>query len=551
MTKKILYNTQAREALLAGINKLADAVKVTLGPKGRTVAIDIMTLNPKITKDGVTVARSIVLKDRAEDMGAQLVRNVASRTNEIAGDGTTSSSVLTQAIANEGHKLISTGFDPMNLKRGLDLGLSKVLAFIDERKIQVTTDEEILNVATVSTNHDKELAKNIVDAILSVNKSGVVLLEEGKNTFETKTHLIKGFKFEKGFVSTKFVRSNFDKMLVEFENPLVFVTHEKIISIPDVCHILDLAIAAKRPIVIVCNEILKDALEIVLFNLVNHGIRSVVIESPFNDQHKEAFLSDLCAKTSAKIVGRDTGMTLKETRFEDLGSAEKIIVSGSDTLIVTNNEMSELIQEKITQTETLLKVAELSSDKDYLNKRMSRLKGQFATIALGGKNDTEIKERKDRAEDALNATWAALEEGILPGGGVTLLYASEALRNDAEINALTDLEIKAGVEILRKALIAPVKTIASNAGLNGDVVVKDILTEKAISNNYHVGYDALNNKLCDLMACGIIDPAKVVKAALSDACSIGGLIITTETLVVVDETKDKTLFISNPASLGA
>ena len=527
--KQVYFNTDARDRMLKGVNVLANAVKVTLGPKGRNVVIEKSFGAPRSTKDGVSVAKEIELEDRFENMGAQMIREVASKTNDKAGDGTTTATVLAQAIVVEGMKSVAAGMNPMDLKRGIDKAVTKVIAEIKDSSKKVTSNEEIAQVGTISANGDDEVGKMIAKAMDKVGNEGVITVEEAK-TAETELDVVEGMQFDRGYLSPYFI-TNADKMQVELEEPLILLHEKKLSSLQAMLPILEAVVQSGRPLVIIAEDIEGEALATLVVNKLRGGLRVAAVKAPGFGDRRKAMLEDIAVLTGGQVISEDLGIKLENVTLDMLGKAKKITITKDDTTIVDGIGEKDAIEARIGQIKTQIENTTSDYDKEKLQERLAKLAGGVAVIRVGGSTEIEVKEKKDRVDDALNATRAAVEEGIVPGGGTALLKASLALEDIQTDNA----DQKAGVAIVRRALQAPIRQIAENAGVEGSIVVGKVLENKGAS----FGYNAQTEEYGDLVKMGVIDPAKVVRTALQDAASVAGLMITTEAMVAEAPKKDE------------
>ena len=522
MAKQIVYSEDARGAILRGVNKLADAVKVTLGPKGRNVVIEKSFGSPTITKDGVTVAKEIELKDGLENMGAQMVREVASKTSDVAGDGTTTATVLAQAILREGAKNVTAGANPMELKRGIELAVGSAVAAIDALSKDVKDSEEIANVGTISANNDAEIGQIIAEAMDKVGKDGVITVEEAKG-LATELEVVEGMQFDRGYLSPYFV-SDADRMECVLENCVVLLHEKKISSMKDLLPVLEQVAKQGRPMLIVAEDVEGEALATLVVNKLRGTLQASAVKAPGFGDRRKAMLEDIAILTGGRVITEDLGIKLENVQWQDLGDAKKVVLSKDDTTIVTESgdtSRQAAIAGRVKQIRNQIEETTSDYDREKLQERLAKLVGGVAVIRVGAATETEMKEKKARVEDAMHATKAAVEEGVVPGGGVALLRAIDAV---GELTEEGDLGI--GVDIVRRALEEPTRQIADNAGVEGSVTVRDALQETGST-----GYNAATNQMEDLLAAGVIDPAKVTKTALQNAASIAGLMLTTEALV--------------------
>ncbi|WP_040256065.1 chaperonin GroEL [Rickettsia hoogstraalii] len=527
-TKLIKHGSKAREQMLEGIDILADAVKVTLGPKGRNVLIEQSFGSPKITKDGVTVAKSIELKDKIRNAGAQLLKSAATKAAEVAGDGTTTATVLARALAREGNKLVAAGYNPMDLKRGMDLAVNAVVEEIKKSSKKINSQEEIAQVGTISSNGDKEIGEKIAKAMEEVGKEGVITVEEAKN-FSFDVEVVKGMMFDRGYLSPYFV-TNSEKMVAELENPFILLFEKKLSNLQPMLPILEAVVQSQRPLLIIAEDVEGEALATLVVNKLRGGLKVAAVKAPGFGDRRKAMMEDIAILTKGELITEDLGMKLENVSIKSLGTAKRVTISKENTVIVDGNGDKKNIEDRVLQIKSQIAETTSDYDKEKLQERLAKLSGGVAVLKVGGATEVEVKERKDRVEDALAATRAAVEEGVVAGGGVTLLHASQTLRNLKVDNK----DQQAGIEIVIEALKDPLKQIVENAGENGGVVVGKLLEHK--DKNY--GFNAQDMQYVDMIKAGIIDPAKVVRTALQDAASVASLIITTETLIV-DEPSDK------------
>ena len=526
--KKIIYNTKAREEMLRGVDILADTVKVTLGPKGRNVAIEQSFGAPKITKDGVTVAKAIELKDKAQNLGAQLMRSVASKTADVAGDGTTTATVLAQAIAREGHKSVAAGFNPMDLKRGIDMATHAVIEDIKKASKKISSQEEIAQVGTISSNGDKEIGEQIAKAMEKVGKEGVITVEEAKN-FGFEVEVVEGMMFDRGYLSPYFV-TNAEKMIAELENPYILLFEKKLSGLQPMLPVLESVVQSGRPLLVIAEDVEGEALATLVVNKLRGGLKVAAVKAPGFGDRRKAMLDDIAVLTGGQVISEDLGMKLENINIKMLGTAKKVTISKENTVIIDGAGNKADIEARCSQIRNQAEESTSDYDKEKLQERLAKLAGGIAVLKVGGATEVEVKERKDRVEDALNATRAAVEEGVVAGGGVTLFYAAKVL--DTLKGANDDQQ--AGINIVKKALQAPVRQIAENAGVDGAIVVGKLSESK----DKHFGFNAQDMAYTDMLKAGIIDPTKVVRTALQDAASVASLIITTEALII-DEPSDK------------
>ena len=519
--KDVRFDTDARDRMLRGVNILADAVKVTLGPKGRNVVIDKSFGAPRITKDGVTVAKEIELADKFENMGAQMVKEVASRTNDEAGDGTTTATVLAQAIVKEGMKAVAAGMNPMDLKRGIDMATSKVVEAIKSASRKVTDSAEVAQVGTISANGEAEIGRQIADAMQKVGNEGVITVEENKG-LETSTDVVEGMQFDRGYLSPYFV-TNADKMVAELEDALILLHEKKLSSLQPMVPLLEAVIQSQRPLIIVAEDVEGEALATLVVNKLRGGLKIAAVKAPGFGDRRKAMLQDIAILTGGQVISEDLGMKLENVGIDMLGRAKKVSITKDNTTIVDGAGEKAEIEARVAQIRAQIEETTSDYDREKLQERVAKLAGGVAVIRVGGMTEIEVKERKDRVDDALNATRAAVQEGIVVGGGVALIQAGKALDGLKGANSDQD----AGIVIVRKALEAPLRQIAQNAGVDGSVVAGKVRE----SNDKTFGFNAQTEEYGDMFKFGVIDPAKVVRTALEDAASIAGLLITTEAMI--------------------
>ncbi len=520
MAKEVTFGSEARDKMLKGVDILADAVKVTLGPKGRNVVLDKSFGAPRTTKDGVSVAKEIELEDKFENMGAQMVREVASRTNDVAGDGTTTATVLTQAIVREGHKAVAAGMNPMDLKRGIDQAAAAALADIEKRSKKVKSNEEISQVGTISANGEAEIGAMIAEAMDKVGNEGVITVEEAKG-LESELDVVEGMQFDRGYLSPYFI-TNADKMTAELEDPLILLHEAKLSNLQSMVPILEAVVQASRPLLIIAEDIEGEALATLVVNKLRGGLKIAAVKAPGFGDRRKAMLEDIAILTGGQVVSEDLGIKLENVTLDMLGTAKRVNITKDDSVIVDGAGNKKDIEARVAQIRTQIENTTSDYDREKLQERVAKLAGGVAVLKVGGATEVEVKERKDRVDDALNATRAAVEAGIVPGGGTALLLATQAVEKMTNNNA----DIQAGINIIRRALESPLRQIAENAGVEGSIVVGKVLDGKG-----NTGFDAQNETYCDLIAAGIVDPAKVVTTALRDAASVAGLLITTEAMV--------------------
>src|SRR5215216_5812287 len=519
--KDVKFSVDARDRMLRGVETLANAVRVTLGPKGRNVVLDKSFGAPRITKDGVTVAKEIELGDKFENMGAQMVREVASKTSDVAGDGTTTATVLAQAIVREGAKSVAAGMNPMDLKRGIDLAVDAVVEHLKANAKKVTSNEEIAQVGTISANGDKEIGDFLAKAMQKVGNEGVITVEEAKS-LETELDIVEGMQFDRGYISPYFI-TNADKMRVEFDDAYILICEKKLSGLQELLPLLEAVVQTSKPLVIIAEDIEGEALATLVVNKLRGGLKVAAVKAPGFGDRRKAMLEDIAILTGAQAISEDLGIKLENVTLSMLGRAKKVVIEKENTTIISGAGKKTDIEARITQIKAQIEETTSDYDGEKLQERLAKLAGGVAVIRVGGGTEVEVKERKDRVDDAMHATRAAVEEGILPGGGVALLRASKAL---AKLQTDND-DQKTGIEIVRKALSQPARQISINAGEDGSVIVGKILEK----DQYAYGFDAQNGEYVNLVSKGIIDPTKVVRAALQNAASIAGLLITTEAMV--------------------
>ncbi len=526
--KDVKFDTDARNKILRGVNILADAVKVTLGPKGRNVVLDKSFGAPRITKDGVSVAKEIELEDKFENMGAQMVKEVASRTNDEAGDGTTTATVLAQAIVKEGMKSVAAGMNPMDLKRGIDLATARVVEAIKAAARDVSDSAEVAQVGTISANGEAEIGQQIADAMQKVGNEGVITVEENKG-LETETDVVEGMQFDRGYLSPYFV-TNADKMTVELEDAIILLHEKKLSSLQPMVPLLEQVIQSQKPLLIISEDVEGEALATLVVNKLRGGLKIAAVKAPGFGDRRKAMLQDLAILTGGQVISEDLGMKLESVTMDMLGSAKKVQITKDETTIVDGNGAKAEIEARVAQIRGQIEETTSDYDREKLQERVAKLAGGVAVIRVGGMTEVEVKERKDRVDDALNATRAAVQEGIVVGGGVALIQAAKKL--DGLEGANADQNI--GINSVRKALEAPLRQIAENSGVDGSVVAGKIRE----SNDPSFGFNAQTEEYGDMFKFGVIDPAKVVRTALQDAASIAGLLITTEAMVADKPAKD-------------
>jgi chaperonin GroEL len=519
--KEVKFSVDARDKMLRGVDILANAVKVTLGPKGRNVVLDKSFGAPRITKDGVTVAKEIELEDKFENMGAQMVREVASKTSDIAGDGTTTATVLAASIVKEGSKAVAAGMNPMDLKRGIDLAVEAIIEDLKKNSKKVTSNEEIAQVGTISANGDSEIGRFLAEAMKKVGNEGVITVEEAKS-LETELDVVEGMQFDRGYISPYFV-TNADKMRVEMEDPYILINEKKLSGLQELLPLLESVVQTGKPLLIIAEDVEGEALATLVVNKLRGGLKVAAVKAPGFGDRRKAMLQDIAVLTAGQAISEDLGIKLENVNLQMLGRAKKVTIDKENTTIVGGAGKKADIDGRIAQIKAQIEETTSDYDKEKLQERLAKLAGGVAVIRVGGATEVEVKERKDRVDDAMHATRAAVEEGILPGGGVALLRATEAIK---KIRTHND-DQKTGVEIVRKAIQTPARQIALNAGEDGSVVVGKILEK----DQYSFGFDAQSGEYVNMVSKGIIDPTKVVRTALQDAASVAGLLITTEAMV--------------------
>src|SRR5213595_652385 len=519
--KEVKFGVEARDRMLRGVDILNNAVKVTLGPKGRNVVLDKSFGAPRITKDGVTVAKEIELDDKFENMGAQMVREVASKSADIAGDGTTTATVLAAAIVREGAKAVAAGMNPMDLKRGIDLAVEAVVEDLKKNSKQVTSNEEIAQVGTISSNGDVEIGKFISDAMKKVGNEGVITVEEAKS-LETELEVVEGMQFDRGYISPYFV-TNADKMRVEMEDAYVLINEKKLSQLNELLPLLEAVVQSGKPLVIIAEDVEGEALATLVVNRLRGGLKVAAVKAPGFGDRRKAMLEDIAILTGGQLISDELGMKLESVTINMLGRAGKVVIDKENTTIVKGSGKKKDIEARVTQIKAQIEETTSDYDREKLQERLAKLAGGVAVIRVGGATEVEVKEKKDRVEDALNATRAAVQEGIVPGGGVALLRAKKAVGRISNDNP----DVQAGINIVLKALEAPLRQIAENAGVEGSIVVGKILEDKSET----FGFDAQTEEYVDMVEKGIVDPAMVVRAALQDAASVAALLVTTEAMV--------------------
>jgi chaperonin GroEL len=520
-SKDVKFSTDARDRMLRGVDVLANAVKVTLGPKGRNVVIEKSFGAPRITKDGVTVAKEIELKDKFENMGAQMVKEVASKTNDTAGDGTTTATVLAQAIVREGAKAVAAGMNPMDLKRGIDTAVEAVVADVQKRSKKIKTNEEIAQVGTISANGETEIGDILAKAMEKVGNEGVITVEEAKG-LETELDVVEGMQFDRGYTSPYFI-TNAEKMVVELDSPYLLIHEKKLSSLQPLLPVLESVVQTGKPLLVIAEEIEGEALATLVVNKLRGGLKVAAVKAPGFGDRRKAMLEDIAILTGGQVISEDVGIKLENVTLDMLGRAKHVRIDKDNTTIVDGSGKKADIQGRIEQIRKQIEETTSDYDREKLQERLAKLAGGVAVIKVGGATEVEVKEKKDRVDDALHATRAAVEEGIVAGGGVALLYATRALK-DLKVD---NHDQQVGIDIVRRALEAPARQIAINAGFDGAVVAGKILESK----DTNFGFDAQNGKYVDLVKAGVVDPTKVVRVALQDAASVAGLLITTEAMV--------------------
>ncbi len=528
MAKDIKFGTDARTRMLRGVDLLADTVKVTLGPKGRNVVLGKSYGAPKITKDGVSVAKEIELSDKFENMGAQMVREVASKSADVAGDGTTTATVLAQAIIREGAKAVAAGMNPMDLKRGIDMAVAAAIDNIKSRSKKVSTSDEIAQIGTISANGDASIGAYIARAMEKVGNEGVITVEDAKG-IDTELDVVEGMQFDRGYLSPYFI-TNPEKMIAELDNPYILIHDAKLSNLQALIPVLEAVIQTGRPLVIIAEDIEGEALATLVVNKLRGGLKIAAVKAPGFGDRRKAMLEDIAVLTNGQVISADLGMKLEDATLATLGTAKSITISKDDTTIVDGAGDKEAIAARVAQIRKQIEDTTSDYDREKLQERLAKLSGGVAVIKVGGASELEVKEKKDRVDDALHATRAAVKEGIVPGGGTALLYATKSLD---DVKPMND-DQRVGVDIIRKALQAPIRQIAANAAVDGSVIVGKLLEKYEVTE----GYDAQKGEYTDMFKSGIIDPTKVVRTALEGASSIGGLLITTEAMVA-DKPEEK------------
>jgi chaperonin GroEL len=537
--KEVRFSTDARERMLRGVDILADAVKVTLGPKGRNVVIEKSFGAPRITKDGVSVAKEIELSDRFENMGAQMLREVATKTSDLAGDGTTTATVLAQAIVREGVKAVAAGMNPMDLKRGIDMAVEAVVIDLKSHSRAVSTNAEIAQVGTISANGEKEIGEMLAKAVEKVGKEGVISIEEAKS-LNTELDVVEGMQFDRGYISPYFV-TNSEKMVCELENPYILIHEKKLSTLQPLLPILEAVVQSGRPLLIIAEDVEGEALATLVVNKLRGGLRVAAVKAPGFGDRRKAMLEDLAIMTGGQVISEDVGIKLENVTMNMMGTAKKVVITKDDTTVVDGAGRKEDIQARCGQIRAQIENTTSDYDREKLQERLAKLSGGVAVIRVGGATEIEVKERKDRVEDAMHATRAAIEEGIVPGGGVALVRSLKAIEALKPANG--DQEV--GIRIVRHALTAPCRQIATNAGADGSIVVGKIMDNQ----EYTFGFDAQQGTYGDMVKAGIIDPTKVVRTALQDAASIASLLITTEAMIA-EKPEPKAPAMPNPGMGG-
>jgi len=526
--KEVRFSVDARDRMLRGVDILNNAVKVTLGPKGRNVVLDKSFGAPRITKDGVTVAKEIELEDKFENMGAQMVREVASKTSDIAGDGTTTATVLAAAIVKEGSKAVAAGMNPMDLKRGIDIAVETVIEELKKNSKKVTSNDEIAQVGTISANGDHEIGRFLAEAMKKVGNEGVITVEEAKS-LETELDVVEGMQFDRGYISPYFI-TNADKMRVEMDDPYILINEKKLSGLNELLPLLEAVVQTGKPLLIVAEDVEGEALATLVVNKLRGGLKVAAVKAPGFGDRRKAMLQDIAVLTGGQAISEDLGIKLENVTLAMLGKAKKVMIDKENTTIVNGAGKKSDIEGRISQIKAQIEETTSDYDREKLQERLAKLAGGVAVIRVGGATEIEVKEKKDRVEDALNATRAAVQEGIVPGGGVALLRAKKAVGRLTNDNP----DVQTGINIVLKAIEAPLRQIAENSGVEGSIVVNKILENKSET----FGFDAQKEEYVDMLDKGIVDPAKVVRAALQDAASVAGLLVTTEAMVA-ELPKDK------------
>ena len=528
--KDIKFSTDARSRLLKGINLLADAVRITLGPKGRNVVLDKSFGSPRITKDGVTVAKEIDLKDKFENMGAQMIKEVASKTSDTAGDGTTTATILAQAIVEEGLKAVAAGMNPMDLKRGIDTATKAIIEELKKKSKKISTNEEVKQVGTISANGDIEVGEHLAQAMEKVGNEGVITVEEGKG-LDTELNVVEGMQFDRGYLSPYFV-TNAEKMTCELEDVYILLHEQKLSNLQPMLPLLESVAQSGKPLLIIAEEIEGEALATLIVNKLRGGLKIAAVKAPGFGDRRSAMLEDIALLTNGQVISEELGIKLENVKLDSLGTAKKINIDKENTTIVGGSGKKSEIDARCNQIKNEIEQSDSDYDKEKLQERLAKLSGGVAVLNVGGASEVEVKEKKDRVEDAMNATRAAVEEGVVPGGGVALLYAKKIL----DSIKLSNPDQQVGINIVKKAIERPVRQIAKNAGVDGSIIVGKLLEQ----DNENYGYNAQTGKFTDLVKDGIIDPTKVVLSAIQDSASVAGLLITAEAVIadLPDEKKD-------------
>ncbi len=526
--KDVRFSTDARDKMLRGVDILANAVRVTLGPKGRNVVLDKSFGAPRITKDGVTVAKEIELEDKFENMGAQMVREVASKTNDVAGDGTTTATVLAHTIVKEGAKSVAAGMNPMDLKRGIDLAVAEAVSDLKRKSKKIKTSEEVAQVGTISANGEKEVGQMIANAMQKVGNEGVITVEEAK-TAETELEVVEGMQFDRGYLSPYFI-TNAEKMVTELEDPFILLHEKKLSNLQAMLPVLEAVVQSGKPLLIVAEDVEGEALATLVVNKLRGGLKVAAVKAPGFGDRRKAMLEDIAVLTGGQVISEDLGIKLENVSLQMLGRAKKVTIAKENTTVVDGAGKKKEIEGRINQIKAQIEETTSDYDREKLQERLAKLAGGVAVIRVGGATEIEVKEKKDRVDDALNATRAAVEEGIVPGGGVALLRTKKAVEKLKSENP----DVQAGINIVLRALETPIRQIVENAGVEGSIVVSKVMDSK--SDTY--GFDAQNETYGDLVAAGIVDPTKVVRTALQDAASVAGLLVTTEAMVAEHPKKE-------------
>ena len=529
--KDVKFSTDARSRLLKGINLLADTVRITLGPKGRNVVLDKSFGSPRITKDGVTVAKEIDLKDKFENMGAQMIKEVASKTSDTAGDGTTTATILAQAIVEEGLKAVAAGMNPMDLKRGIDTATKAIIEELKKKSKKISTNEEVKQVGTISANGDKEVGAHLAKAMEKVGNEGVITVEEGKG-LDTELNVVEGMQFDRGYLSPYFV-TNAEKMTCELEDVYILLHEQKLSNLQPMLPLLESVAQSGKPLLIIAEEIEGEALATLIVNKLRGGLKIAAVKAPGFGDRRSAMLEDIALLTNGQVISEELGIKLENVKLDSLGTAKKINIDKENTTIVGGSGKKSEIDARCNQIKNEIKESDSDYDKEKLQERLAKLSGGVAVLNVGGASEVEVKEKKDRVEDAMNATRAAVEEGVVPGGGVALLYTKKIL----DSIKLSNPDQQVGINIVKKAIERPIRQIAKNAGVDGSIIVGKLLEQ----DNENYGYNAQTGKFTDLVKDGIIDPTKVVLSAIQDSASVAGLLITAEAAVAdlpEEESKD-------------